>query len=200
MHSAGVHFSEQQYNMKQIGQIIFALTILTFGCQPTQNQEDIVITTDASSSKRIETQDVVQDKVEIDNLTEHADKPKEFDKFETLFEHEDKELNLKQRLGVTWWTTDSIEFRLLTEDDICGTDYWGHAKNNNSNMDPEMDEDKNGDSYAASEYTIEQQTYSLRIRVSLDRDKAKIIYTHKIEEETDCIPQPNLVLVKKNAR
>lgn len=185
--------------MKQLGQIILTLTILTFGCQQTKSSENGV-TTDALSSKTIETPDITQDKAETGNLTENPDKPKDFDKFDIVFEHENKEHNFKQRLGVTWVTNDSIEFRLLTEDGICDTGYWGNAKNQNADMDPETDEDENGDSYPASEYVIEQKTYSLSIRVSLDKDKARIIYTDKSEEETDCIPTPNLVLVKKNAR
>lgn len=192
-------FPDDKYNMKQTGQIILPLIILTLGCQPTKKQEN-AITTDTTPPNAIETLDKSQEKVETDNVTENIDDPKDFDKFEMRFEHEDKEQNFKQRLGITWLTDNSIEFRLMTDDDICGTDYWGSAKDNNVNMDPEMDEDENGDTYAASEYSIEQETYSLRIRISLDKDKARIIYTHKTEEETDCIPQPNLLLVNENAR
>ena len=187
--------------MKQLGQIILTFTILTLGCQQTKNPESALsLETDTLSNETVETPNITKDKVKTGNLTENQDKPKDFNKFDIVFEHENKEQNFKQRLGIDWLTNDSIEFRLLTEDGICDTDYWGNAKNENADLDPETDENENGDSYAASEYFIEQKTYSMSIRVSLDKDRAKIIYTDKSGEETDCIPTPNLVLVKRDLR
>lgn len=181
--------------MKQIRLVTIILTVLSFSCQPTKNQENVSIA-DTLSNDRTEASDNIDSEVSTDN----SQKAKDFDKFEMTFEFENKEQNFKQRLGVTWLTSDSIEFRLLSEDDICDTDYWGTAKNNYPDMDPESDEDENGESYLASEYVTEEDTYSLNIRISLDKDRARIIFTDKSGEDTDCIPTPDLVLVKKNAR
>ncbi|MCE2936107.1 MAG: hypothetical protein ACK5V5_09370 [Cyclobacteriaceae bacterium] len=175
--------------------IILILAAGTFCCKPTSNQED-VLTTDSLNN---DTTSIVN-KIENEVSNHNSQLAKDFDKFEMIFEFENTDQQLKQRLGVTWLTNDSIEFRLLSQDDICDTNYWGTAKDNYSDMDPESDEDENGESYPASEYVAEEETYSLQIRISLDKDIARIVYTHKIEEATDCIPQPNLVLVKKNAR
>jgi hypothetical protein len=178
--------------MRKIGFIILTLTAFTISCQPTKNQESI-----SSSDSLIETKWTNFDAGEIADSTSL---PKEFDKFEMTFEFENREQKFQQKLGVTWLTNDSIEFRLLSIDDICNTSYWGTAKNNYPDMDPESDEDENGESYLASEYVAEEDTYSLDIRISLDKDRAKIIFTDKSGEDTDCIPTPDLVLVKKNAR
>jgi hypothetical protein len=178
--------------MKKIGFIIFALIVLTISCQRTKNQENI-----SSADSLIETKWTNFDAGEVGDSTSL---PKDFDKFEMTFEFANKEQKFKQKLGVTWLTNDSIEFRLLSEDDICDTNYWGTAKNNYPDMDPESDEDENGVSYLASEYVTEEDTYSLDIRISLDKNRARIIFTDKSGEDTDCIPTPDLVLVKKNAR
>ncbi|MFN5168931.1 MAG: hypothetical protein ACK5DD_04860 [Cyclobacteriaceae bacterium] len=178
-----------------IGLLIFTLTVLTFSCQPTTNPES-TSNSDSLSNDNIET----TDKNDNEDSTDTIHKGKDFDKFEMTFEFEDKEQKFGQKLGVTWLTNDSIEFRLLSEDGICDTDYWGSAKNNYPDMDPELDEDENGEAYPASEYVTEQATYSLSIRISLDKDRARIIFVDKLREGTDCIPTPDLVLVKKNAR
>jgi hypothetical protein len=181
--------------MKQIGLITLILTILTLGCQPTKDQE-IVETTDSLSNDRVDT----QAKIDEPKSTDNSEKAKDFSEFEMTFEHENKEQKFRQRLGVTWVTNDSIEFRLFSEDELCDTDYWGDAKNNFADMDPESDEDETGESYFASEYVTKQETYELTIRISLDKDRARISFVDKSGEDTDCIPTPNLVLVKKNAR
>jgi hypothetical protein len=181
--------------MNKIGLLILTLTVLTFSCQPTKNQEN-TSTSDSISDDNIETTDKNDNEVSTDTIH----KGKDFDKFEMTFELENKEQRFKQRLGVTWLTNDSIEFRLLSEDDICDTDYWGNAENNYPDMDPELDEDENGEPYPASEYITEQTKYSLSIRISLEKDRARIIFVDKSGEDTDCIPTPDLVLVKKNAR
>jgi len=178
--------------MKQIGLITLILTVLTFGCQPTKNQE----TADSLSHDQVDT----QDKIYEPKLTDNNKKAKEFSDFEMTFEHEDKEQKFRQRLGVTWVTSDSIKFRLLSEDQLCDTDYWGNAKNKYADMDPESDEDETGESYLASEYVVEQETYELKLRISLDKDRARISFVDKSGADTDCIPTPNLVLIKKNAR
>lgn len=190
-----MHFSGQHESMKNIRLLIIILTVWTFGCQPTKNEENTG-TVDSLSKDEIDT----RDKTGLEKEPENKKEAKEFDKFEMTFEYEDNEQDFKQRLGVTWLTSDSIEFRLLSEDDLCDTDYWGNAKNKYADMDPESDEDETGESYLASEYVTNEQTYSLKIRISLDKDRARIIYRDKTDEDTDCIPTPNLVLVKKNAR
>jgi hypothetical protein len=178
--------------MRKIGFIILTLAAFTISCQPPKDRENI-----SSSDSLIETKWTNFDAGEIADST---NLPKHFDKFKTTFEFENKEQKFQQKLGVTWLTNDSIEFRLLSVDDICDTNYWGTAKNNYPGMDPESDEDENGESYLAYEYVTETDTYLLGIRISLDKDRAKIIFTDKSGEDTDCIPTPDLVLVKKNAR
>jgi hypothetical protein len=185
----------QENIMKKLGLIMLALVILAFGCQQKRNQENDIIS-DSLANDGIE----IQEKTDKASSTDSSGKKKEFERFDVIFEHENKEHHFRQRLGITWLTNDSIEFRLLSEDDLCGTDYWGNAKNQYADMDPESDEDENGESYSASEYVEEEQSYSLRIRISLDKDRARIIYTDKSGQETDCIPTPNLILVNKDAR
>jgi hypothetical protein len=178
--------------MRTFWPVTLILTAVMFGCKQTRNQEDI-----SSADSLIETRWTNFDAGKIGDSTSL---PKDFDKFEMTFEFENEDQKFKQKLGVTWLTNDSIEFRLLSEDDICDTNYWGTAKNNYPDMDPESDEDENGESYLASEYVTEEDTYSLVIRISLDKDRARIIFTDKSGENSDCIPTPGLVLVKKNAR
>lgn len=174
--------------------LLIILTTLALSCQPTKNQETAE-TVDSLRGGGVTTKDNSTDK-EIDNNPG----VKDFDKFEMTFEHEDKEQKLKQRLGVSWLTNDSIAFRLLTEDDICDTQYWGTAKNKYADMDPESDEDETGESYLSSEYVTEEETYLLKLRISLDKDRARIKFVDKSGEDTDCVPTPNLILIKKNAR
>jgi hypothetical protein len=181
--------------MKQIGLITLIFTVLILGCQPTKNQETVE-TTDSLSNYGVDT----PDKIEEPKSTDNSEKAKEFSDFEMTFEYENKEQKFRQRLGVTWVTNDSVEFRLFSEDELCDTDYWGNAKNKYPDMDPESDEDETGESYLASEYVKETETYLLKLRISLDKDRARIIFVDKSGEDTDCIPTPDLVLSKKNAR
>lgn len=176
--------------MKKTGYIVWVLIVLTISCQPPKNQEKT-----SSDDVLIETKWTNFDAGKIGDTTNLL---KDLNKFEVTFEFENKEQKVKQKLGVTWLTNDSIEFRLLSEDDICGTNYWGTAKNNYPDMDPESDEDENGESYLASEYVAEEDTYSLDIRISLDKDRARIIFADKSGQDADCIPTPDLVLVKRN--
>jgi hypothetical protein len=185
----------RQYNLKQIRLTVLILIVLASGCQPTKNQE-VVKAADSVSNNKVDT----QDKSDGAKSTDNGDRGKEFSEFEIIFEHEDKEQSFRQRLGVTWVTSDSIEFRLLSEDELCDTDYWGHAKNKYADMDPESDEDETGDSYLASEYVTEKETYQLKLRISLNKDRARITFVDKSGEDTDCIPTPGLVLINKNAR
>ena len=195
IHTLAFIFLNNKTSMKTLGLITLILTILTLGCQQTKNKENIA-TVDSVSNDQVETQD------EIDNeeLTDNDSKPKDLDKFEVIFKIEDNKIGFKQRLGVTWLTNDSIEFRLISEDGICDTGYWGNAKNNHPGMDPESDEDENGDSYPSSEYVKDNDSYTLRIRISLDRDKAKIMFKDKSGEDTDCIPYSDKVMSVKNER
>jgi hypothetical protein len=181
--------------MRQKGLITLILTVLILGCQLTKNQETVEAT-DSLSNDRVD----AQDKIDESQSSDNTEKAKEFSDFEITFEHEDKEQKFKQRLGVTWVTSDSIEFRLFSEDELCDTDYWGNAKNKYADMDPEADEDETGESYFASEYVKETENYRLKLRISLDKDRARITFVDKSGEDTDCIPTPDLVLVKKNAR
>lgn len=178
--------------MKKLGFTILALTVLIISCQPTTNQESI-----SSADSLIETR---WTNFDVGGTPDSTTLPKDFDKFEMTFEFENNEQKVTQKLGVTWLTKDSIEFRLLSEDDICDTNYWGTAKKNYPNQDPESDEDENGVSYPASEYVKEEDAYLLAIRISLDKDRARIIFTDKSGDDTDCIPTPDLVLIKKNTR
>lgn len=181
--------------MRQITLITLILVILILGCRPAINQETLK-TTDSLHNDGVDK----QGEIDGPKSTDNSDKPKEFSVFEMTFEHENKEQKFKQTLGVTWLTNDSIEFRLLSEDELCNTDYWGKAKNKYADMDPESDEDETGESYQASEYVTEEKTYLLKIRISLDKDRAKINFVDKSGEDTDCAPLSNLVLIKKIAR
>jgi hypothetical protein len=154
--------------MKQIGLITLIFTGLTFGCQPTKNQETVE-TTDSLSNDGVDTLDIINEPKQTDN----GGKSKEFTAFEMTFDYKDKEQNFRQRLGVTWLTSDSIEFRLLSEDELCDTDYWGNAKNKYADMDPESDEDETGESYLSSEYVTENESYRLKIRISVGQRQSK---------------------------
>lgn len=170
------------------------LTAMTLSCQPTRNQET-ARTADTLSNSHIQSTTNVDNEESIDN----SPQPKAFDQFEMTFESENTEYNSRQTLGVTWLTKDSIEFRLLSEDDLCDTDYWGNAKNNYADMDPETDEDENGEAYFASEYVTKKDDYSLAIRISLDKVRARILFTDKSGLDTDCVPTPGLLLIRKDA-
>ena len=180
------------YNIRPLG-LLFILATLALGCQPTKHYEANE-TLDSLKNESLTTKEESTDGRIQDSSV------KEFDKFEITFEHEEKDQKLRQRLGVSWLTNDSIEFRLLTEEDLCDTQYSGNAKNKFADMDPESDEDETGESYLASEYVTEEETYILKVRISLDKDRARIKFVDKSGEDTDCIPTPNLVLIKKDAR
>jgi len=189
-------FFGRRYNMKKFVLIILALAAMAFSCHQTKDQEKVA-SIDSLSNGGIETN---WTQFDVGEFGDNNERPKDLGKFENTFEHEDKEQNLRQTLGVTWLSNDSIEFRLVTDDDLCGTDYWGKAENIHGALNPKSDKDEKGKLYLWTEFLNDQETYSMRIIVSRDKDNARIIYTDKSEEETDCIPTPNLVLVKKNAR
>ena len=169
--------------MVKLELLVLILTALTFSCQQPKSGEEI---------------ETRWTNFDTGGNEDQKDERKKLVEFETIFEHIDTEENSTQTLAVSWITDDSIEFRLVTDNDLCGTDYWGNAKNTNRDTDPELDEDENGDSYLAAEYVAEQETYALSIRISVEKDKARIIYTDKVGEETDCIPTLGLVLTKKD--
>jgi hypothetical protein len=161
----------RQNNMKTTGLIIIVLATLAFSCQPSKTQE----------------------------TPEQATRT--FDKFEVTFERVNKEPKLKQLLGVTWLPNDSIEFRLLTEDGNCDSNYSGKAKNKNPGKEPESDRDEFGNKYYSLEYEIiEEEVYSLKIRIAVDTTRARIFFDDKSGKEIDCIPAPGLVLINKDAR
>lgn len=181
--------------MKKIELLIFVVSLLTFGCRQTGNPENI-----KTADSIINENNLTEDQINVTDSLDYGENGKDFADFEMVFEYIDKEINLKQKLGVRWVTNDSIEFRLFTEDDLCDTDYWGNAKNNFPESDPETDEDENGIAYPSEEYIVNNMDYSMQIRIALDKDKARIIYKDRTDIDTDCIPSSNLLLVKKNAR
>lgn len=191
-----INLLDLSYDIKKIGLIFLVLTTIAFGCQQRSNQEKVALADSLSNSKI----DTSWTNFDAGEFRDENDRPKALDRFETIFAYEDKEENAKQRLGVTWVTSNSIEFRLITDNDLCGTDYWGNAENKFSNMDSESDEDENGNSYPSSEFVTDEQTYSIAIRISMDKDSAKINYTDRSGEDTDCVPTPNLILVKQDER
>lgn len=163
------------------------LLILAAGCGKPQQQDNFTFD---STAERVSSVNEIEEGIDPTHTTS---KPKDFSAFEIQFQHIIKD-EVKQTLAVSWIKPDSIEFRLLTEDQLCDTEYWGNAINKFPGSDGEIDEDDNNEAYASVEYVHERKEYSIRIRISVDNDKAKIIYTHKTEADTDCIPYPDLLL------
>jgi hypothetical protein len=124
--------------------ILFVVTIVA-ACQPTRDsktENDWDTITAEQSPKVVE-----------EDPDENAEKPKDWKEFKTIFAFSDKEVS--QRLGITMLTNDSIDFRLLTEDNLCDTEYWGKARNFYPDGDPEIDEDDTNEAYEVSEFILE---------------------------------------------
>lgn len=165
--------------MRNLSVSALSLTLLFSSCQPKKN--------DPSEA----TNDTAIVSIEKEIKTEQ---PKAWKDFTLVLEYIDKAENSTQKLGINWITADSIEYRLRTEDALCETDYSGSAKNKFPEGDAESDEDENGDSYFVTEYREEKNSYTLSIRISDDKDRAKINYQDKLNEEADCLPVSGLFL------
>jgi len=119
-------------------------------------------------------------------------KPKDWKEFKTIFSFKSEAVS--QKLGIIMLTKDSLEFRLLTDAKLCDTEYWGRAKNLYPDGDPEIDEDELNEAYEASEFTFEDSSKIIKIRIADENDKAKIKFADKTETDTDCIPSVGLLL------
>lgn len=179
--------------MRFIKKLIVAVAIVAGACQTTKDsREETAIGNDTLSTR----QEVVSSDGAAD---ESVEKPKEWEAFQRIFTYPDNDV--KQTLGVIDLTADSIEFRLSTENGLCDTQYWGQAKNHHADGDPELDEDEEALSYPANEFTFENEHQIISIRIALAKDKARVNFTDKTNEETDCIPTPGLLLKDaENAR
>ena len=105
--------------------------------------------------------------------------------FSMLYKYADDESS--QTLGITLLKNHTANFYLFTETLPCDTEYWGIAKCEYWNMDPETDEDENG-LYPSREYSTEKDNYDLSIRIALDSTKVVIKFAFKDSSETDCFP------------
>ncbi len=173
--------------MKKIGLLIL---ILSYSCssntQKTENLENLDKSEDDSTAFELSQE-------QIGGYTNETDEePLDWSNFEFILKAED--LETKQKLGFSKVSNEEIEFRLKTENQLCDTEYWGQAKNQFPDSDPEIDEDNCGSAYPALEYVFKNKNYELRIRISLDNDKAKLMYQNKSGIDTDCIPNTNLIL------
>ncbi|MCM8569854.1 hypothetical protein NE848_10715 [Gramella jeungdoensis] len=94
----------------------------------------------------------------------------------------------RQLIGINFIAKDSIGYYLISESLPCDTEYHGKAFNQNYGLDPEIDEDEDGISYPAFQYSDNLQDHVIYIRVALDSSKVKIEYTGKEADGTDCVP------------
>ncbi len=172
--------------------ILLGLIVLMTSCTSNRNQkEKIVENSEIDTAALVSNQETVQDI----NFNEKNSEPLAWNSFEMIFMIEKYET--KQKLGVSVLSNNLIEFRLNTENELCNIEYWGKAKNLYPEGDPEIDEDECNVAYPSREFILENKDYMLSVRISLDEDKAKILYHDKTATEADCIPAENLVLKNK---
>ncbi len=173
--------------MKKIGLLIL---ILSYNCSSNIQQTEKV---DKVDKPEVDSTafEISQDQMGV-HANETNEEPLDWNNFEFILKAED--LETKQILGFSNISNEVIEFRLKTENQLCDTEYWGQAKNQFPDSDPEIDEDDCGSAYPAFEYVFENKNYELRIRISLDEDKAKLMFQDKSGIDTDCIPTTNLIL------
>ncbi|MFL5763989.1 MAG: hypothetical protein ACJ77K_08620 [Bacteroidia bacterium] len=94
-------------------------------------------------------------------------------KYQNLYVYENE--NIKEILGVNFIKDNEIEFmgRFKRKDRSCITDFNGKAKNSNANMDPEIDEDEDGNAYPSAEYLFEDGKRVISVRIAkTEKDKA----------------------------
>jgi hypothetical protein len=108
------------------------------------------------------------------------------------FEYTDKDRHIWQGLGLKKLTIDSIKFVLVVRSDSCESHFVGYAISNRINV-PKNDENQN-EPFASTEYFTEGIQYTMRIRLSLERDKAKVYYQEKQGEKIDCLSPMNKML------
>lgn len=115
-------------------------------------------------------------------------------KYSKVYEY--KGMDSRQLIGINFISKDSIDYYLSSETMPCDTEYYGKAFNQNYGMDSETGEDENGISFAASEYSNDQEDYVIYIRVALDSTKVKIGYTDNETDGTDCAPNTVHIMKK----
>ena len=99
-----------------------------------------------------------------------------------------------QKLGVKYLPDNKIKFRLSEKNNLCDVEYEGIAQNLYPDSDGESDDDEEGNAYFAIEYIFEDDGNTIYIRIAEEKDKARIKFSDKTREETDCVPSPNFLL------
>ena len=156
---------------------IVALFFITFGLTNCHNK------TLDSKKELLKTNEI--------KLEENKPKFSNID-FQLVFEYSNGEDN--QLLGINLIDKKNIEFHLVTKTLPCDTEYWGKAKDKNSELASEVDEDENGTAYGAIEYSKKEKEYFISIRIALDSSKVQINYTEENEIESDCLPITNVIM------
>ena len=101
---------------------------------------------------------------------------------------------VSQDLEVNWLTEDTIEFKLLSKNELCDYGFEGIAINKYPKMDSEIDEDENGNSYPAVQYEVIDggQLFSIRIELN-NKSAARINYSYS-KPRDECDPESNAVM------
>jgi len=121
----------------------------------------------------------------------NSDKKEPLD--DSLFEFLDEPNSTRQTLSVKWISTDSVEFNLFTETDLCNYEQKGVAVSKEV-KNTEIDENENGMAYPATEYMVVDggKLWSLRIHKQ-ERNRAKITYIYD-KPRDECAPYDELMI------
>ncbi|GGZ67196.1 hypothetical protein [Algibacter mikhailovii] len=175
---------------------ILMLILIFINCKnKTTEPEQLNIKQNSELEEKIEPETKTQINTTELNL-ESTDKMFDFlsEKYSKVYEY--KGMDSRQLIGISFISKDSIDYYLSSETMPCDTEYYGKAFNRNYGLDSEIDEDKNGISYPANEYSNDQKDYMIYIRVALDSTKVKIGYTDNVTDGTDCAPNTVSIMKK----
>lgn len=168
--------------------IVFGLFLIVIGC----NNNDA----EKNSGQKSNLQDSLP-VVSKSSLPDTVTAKKKENASSTLYEY--KNDTLLQTLAINYISKQEINFELITVNKIKNkTSTLTGTAEGKLNQDPEMDEDDEGNSYAATEYHYTKDGCSLSIRIDMDtKNKAKVFeYTCDKLHDSSC-PFASVGLLKR---
>lgn len=93
--------------------------------------------------------------------------------------------DVEQRLYVRYYDEYSLQYKLVIIRESCDYDISGTASASSSGK-TEVDKDSNGQAYAAVEFISKNSNLQVHLRISHDKEKAKIIMLGKNNSDNSC--------------
>lgn len=178
--------------------LLFFLVLIFLGCQMETKKVKYNNITEFSNNKTIveKIPKADKDSSEVKLITNN----RMFDYLKTNYQnvYEYRSRTVRQLVGLTYTSKDSVDYFLSIETLPCDVEYKGKAYNQNYGMDPEIDEDEEGNSFPVIEYIHDNKTQAIYLKVALDSSKLKISYVNKEDIRTDCLPNSQYIMRKVN--